>query len=833
MVVPKAYNPITGKETTPGFVKPGEEKSYPGDIPTSYGGYVSTGGGGGITPPVSPITKEPVKPPIPPKPKEEPRRTTLTPISRAEQLKEQQAESGRQRQIQAQKSRVEAETERALRYSREANLVLSRQEARRLAILNTRGPKGGPGVSKSGVKGYVIERDAAIKTAGTRWEGGVSETILQPGEAELIAVGMQEKEQEPIFTPAGAVFKTYVKPKEGSYGLGGHFEYETAAGEYAGREYQVLQATEEKPKFYTPTLGKAMGIYEQLNIRTGETLTEPFIFKPLEKIGVTKEKISGVVVGPAPFGVYDVKAQEFGTGFVEGLYTDIREKPFKQVALVGAGYGLGFAVGGVSAAAYSIPKIGAVTGAATKIGMVGTGATFAGIYAVKTGKDIYTSGSYEKAGRIIGVSAKDLALIGYGSVKGAKGFKQVKGFYETRGREFIDIPKGEYPTAPVKTQLKLFRQNVYQQLGEKPGAFHVTSDKFWSAGEITPTAGTSELPGLYGATKISTPFARLGGTSGVTPKFSLKIAVKDFLAPPGKPGVAYLQPEAFRYSPAGKVKPYTIDGQQFSQAFYKPAKPGVADVPGIKSEIEAVFRPSAGGYAFTGGKYYTTISGVRVPIDTFKYDPSVLPGVTKPTGEVILIGGRPSYALPSTSYPLILPSYAPLTPAYSVSDVSARKSLISIPSSSSLKSSLQIPSSARSYAPSKKSSMISSLSSAISSDVSKLFSQVSSKVSKISYGPSGITSGLSKLIPGRPIVPPPTIFDMPRKTHGEIGKMFKPRKFKGRYAPSVYAIGEGITALKIPKTYEAGFGALTLRPMIIGKRTKRKQKTKKTKHKRR
>jgi len=73
-----------------------------------------------------------------------------------------------------------------------------------------------------------------------------------------------------------------------------------------------------------------------------------------------------------------------------------------------------------------------------------------------------------------------------------------------------------------------------------------------------------------------------------------------------------------------------------------------------------------------------------------------------------------------------------------------------------------------------------------------------------------------------PPIPLPkfSLFDYGRK------RSKKGKYFKGRYAPSVAAIGLNIKAPKIPKLYSKGFGSLILRP-VIGKPKKRtKSKTK-------
>jgi len=75
--------------------------------------------------------------------------------------------------------------------------------------------------------------------------------------------------------------------------------------------------------------------------------------------------------------------------------------------------------------------------------------------------------------------------------------------------------------------------------------------------------------------------------------------------------------------------------------------------------------------------------------------------------------------------------------------------------------------------------------------------------------------------PKIPILGIPSLFDY------EFGRSKKKKsKFKTRYTPNIAAIGLGIKATKIPKSYKLGLGALAIRPVIagLGKRKRRKSK---------
>lgn len=455
------------------------------------------------------------------------------------------------------------------------------------------------------------------------------------------------------------------------------------------------------------------------------------------KSGRVGEFTAGIIIGSI-----GTKGDVVRTGAIAGV-------------TAGAGFGISalskaipLGVGGVAGyfgGATTATRVAGVTAKTIQFGKIGAGVYFGGKYVSQTATNIYQAPTTFEKGKITGRAASDIGAGIVGFRAGAKLYDVTEGVIRTRGRTFIDIPQGEYPTAPTSTQLKSFKKNLYPALGEKPGAFHTTGDVFWKGGEITPMAGTSELPGLYASTKISTPFSRITGSSSTT-KFSITNWFKNSFSTPGNPGVAYLQPEGFRYSPYSKVTPYKIEGQTFKYAFNQQPKQGFADVPLLKTEIETIFRPGAGGYSLSSQGSYTSIKGVRVPIDSFVYDSAVVPSLTS---DVIIQGGAssyggyttPSYSNPSAGITTIISSptktssptpttYSSITPSYSsVSSTLPSYSISSVMSGSSGRSSS-----------SKKSSASPSISKAYSSIVS------SSKSSKPSKSVSK-SSKLSSILP--------------------------------------------------------------------------------------
>lgn len=338
-----------------------------------------------------------------------------------------------------------------------------------------------------------------------------------------------------------------------------------------------------------------------------------------------------------------------GERVLDQPFEELVEKP---VILGAAGYGLGYLFEGVPALAAEIPAAGRYAGPVLK----GAGAAIGGgltvAYAGGKAAEILTTEDILERGDILGETSEELILLGAGFKSGRTGVLKTKGLLATRGREYLEIEQGDYPNAPANKQVNLFKENIIEELGEKPGAFHTTSERFWTKDfEIVPNAGSSELPGLYGSTKISRPFSRISGSSEIQEvSFDKKLQslFKDIFEVQGKPGVAYIKPKGFRYSPTKDVEAYEIDEQTFRKAFKLKAEKGVADIPLIKEEIEAIFRPETGPYKFKSGKYFTIIKGIRVPIDVFEFE-----GVETPprksfkSKRKFLKGGKSSYELPS------------------------------------------------------------------------------------------------------------------------------------------------------------------------------------------
>lgn len=343
--------------------------------------------------------------------------------------------------------------------------------------------------------------------------------------------------------------------------------------------------------------------------------------------------------------------------FVKGGYHIIREHPLGALASVGVGFATGGAfslIGGGAAAVGVSPAI------ASGVGAVG-GVALTGAYGVSKIKEIRQQPpgqrSY-KAGEIVFGEAIPFAIGGYA-------FAKTTGIISTLGRKELPVAelvpasvisgKKTFPTAPVSKHYELFvKQSGVLPGFREPTMFHQTPSKFWSKTLDVSVPGYSEVPGLYGAYRVSPHFLKVAGGYG----FGFNI-----LQAPGKPATAAIIPIKF------------VKGVSKT--------PGVAGVPMLKSEVEAVL-PLGSKAALISQKFFFKWRGARVPIDIFRaigekpikakgkpvsvsaiassYGISKKPSVTPAS---FLYGLKSSYKPSRVSYKAhAIPSYAPSKPRY-------------------------------------------------------------------------------------------------------------------------------------------------------------------------
>lgn len=436
--------------------------------------------------------------------------------------------------------------------------------------------------------------------------------------------------------------------------IGERFEREATPEEaefYRSQTDKVLQASTEPVTFRQVATSKIRSGYEDLNKRLKEGVEEPITrFESFTGIGGYEERQERIAEIESPTG-------RFIAGAGSGVLEDIKQKPLKNIVLFGAGAVVGGvasgAVSGVSAGTTALfgQQAGQYATLITKGAIAGTAIYLGGKYVSTTYEQIKVAPTAQEKGEIFGVSLKDLFVTGAGTATGAKAVRKFEGYLATRGRTEIPIErivpeevlsgKSQFPrSATVGQEIRGFQRNPYALPGQDQfyyragyslkklagedttlfakfdrgiGAYHATPYRFDPAKPLLLKPGTSELPGLYTSYGASPYFLKVSGRYTILPL--------EYFKTPGKPGFEYLIPKGFRVNPAYRTSPYVVDGQVFRYAFKKPLKPGYADLPVLKigAESEAVFRTGSGVYKFTGGEFYTTYKGVRIPIDVFRY----------------------------------------------------------------------------------------------------------------------------------------------------------------------------------------------------------------------
>jgi len=208
--------------------------------------------------------------------------------------------------------------------------------------------------------------------------------------------------------------------------------------------------------------------------------------------------------------------------------------------------------------------------------------------------------------------APEVAMFGLGFTASPL-FGRTKDVLKTFGRTEVkttelipkDVLSGKkiFPTADPKTHLKLF-----EQTGK---GYHATPQP-WT--KLEAGAGSSELKGTYLSTKVSPYFLRSGAAEGK--KFNiLDYFYGDVIFGVTKPGVMEITPKGFR---AGKYKKIPgVKEKPHGFEWTSDVKFGMAEVPGMKTEIEAILRPGQ-LLEKIGAKQYFKYKGRRIPIDTFK-----------------------------------------------------------------------------------------------------------------------------------------------------------------------------------------------------------------------
>lgn len=552
-------------------------------------------------------------------------------------------------------------------------------------------------------------------------------------------------------TVEGKQFEREATPEEADY--------------FRSQTDKVLQASTEPVTFKDIAKSKIIGGYETFNKRLKEGVEEPITrFETFTGFGGYEEREKRISQIEDP-------TERFLQGAGSGLLEDIKQKPLKNIALFGAGALIGGITSGIVAGVSSgtTALLGQTAGRSatllTKTALAGTAVYFGGKYALGVYGQVVTAPTAQEKGAILAINLKDFALIAGGSAVGAKAEKVIEGYFATRGRKEIPIEeivpedvlsgKKQFVGAKnVRQEFALTKDSPYKLPGQErfyyrsgyslkrlaredttlfgkfedpSGIYHATATRFSTKEPLAIQPGTSELPGLYGTYAGNIRYLRLAGRYTLIPK--------DYFTQPGKPAFEYLIPKGYRVNPAKAVSKYFVEGGAkggYRYGFTQPVKEGFADLPIMKlpKEAEAVIRPGSatkGQYLFQSGEYYTTLRGVRIPIDVFRYIEGSQVAFSK-----AVVPGAGGYG-GSSSSALFLPSYSLINP----------ESIVFASLYSKKKSSQ--PSSAR----------VSSLKSIISSIVSS--GALSSYSLPGSSGSASRTSSLpSSLLSSSPFIPPPS-----------------------------------------------------------------------------
>ncbi len=366
----------------------------------------------------------------------------------------------------------------------------------------------------------------------------------------------------------------------------------------------------------SPTISKAVSYWEM-----AESKARVYSRKAIPKVptwGGFEIFGMGGLAASRIFPETQKKAMKFQTGYI----AEIRQKPLKFSALVLTYFMLTPALAGVGAVgrASYFAKIPLVTKVAPYIGKafgVGLLSSYGGVsaYRIKTSPSPYT-----EAGRIVGGEVTPMLV---GGVAGAWAWPKAMGYLRTFGRKEIPIEKivapkvltGEekFPiaggeltsTARARFHKQIFEKGEFIPKELEGGFPHALADPWKS---LTVKEGASELPGVYVSGKgISAYFLRTG-------KDPYSLYGGKIFEPFGRPGVMYIQPKALEVGMARKIpgKPSKPLGWEWT----KPPEKGVAVIPGMKPEVEAIIAPET-QLTKLKGKFFFKFEGQRIPIDRF------------------------------------------------------------------------------------------------------------------------------------------------------------------------------------------------------------------------
>jgi hypothetical protein len=301
--------------------------------------------------------------------------------------------------------------------------------------------------------------------------------------------------------------------------------------------------------------------------------------------------------------------KSFESGLIYGVFTTPVEHPVEFGIAAGIGFGLPIALaGGGYAATYGLTEAGVSAaslsriGTVTKYAVIGTGVGLTGLYAAEKGTDIYTGyvmGGPKEAGKITGGAITgDILSFATGSYLGVKAIESKTITSAISGLRTSGLT--EVPTKDVVAP-EYFQGQKYPGIsqGETAGQllneFKPMPDIFpgetKAAGfTAAPTTikgdtvmeGSSELPGLYQAPKLSPTFLKVQSES--------KVKLFSFDLPGVKEPTAYrITPNEFKLPPDLLPNQNTFYSSKSAKDFFNTnAEKGNSYVTFIKSEKESI-----------------------------------------------------------------------------------------------------------------------------------------------------------------------------------------------------------------------------------------------------
>ncbi len=508
-------------------------------------------------------------------------------------------------------------------------------------------------------------------------------------------------------------------------------------------------------------------------------------------------------------------SREFTQAGIASSLEDIRDKPLKNVALLGAGFGVGVGIRTVGAGLkIAGGAIGGTKGASIatttgEIGLLGAGLTGTSFAITSTTAELSTAETAGERGAIIGVTGKDIGLFGAGTVLGVKGFDFGKDIFRTRGLTEVptssvvapEIAQGQ--TFPLikkgqtagQLQSEFFQPSLPTETKGVGRAFTASGDTFKA--KTVLGEGSSEVAGLFGSPKVSAHFLR---TQGEKTSF---FGAGDLLGS-SSPTALRLTPKSIELAPGIKPSQKTLG--TFDKKFFESIEgSGKSFIPFAKTEKEAV---TAFGtpIAKTKEEFFFKFGGRRVPIKEFE-----VVGTKKPTGKKVTTLGKETSSSSLSRKGSSSSIFNPTTIGSSSLFRKKSSSSVTKPSSSNIftpSSTPKIPSSKKPTPPSRR-----------------IFGG----------GSSIISSGRGSTKSGRRGIISSSLFQPTRRRRAGIGlphlRFTEPRrKIKGRKkatppkrTPSLAAVGLDIRSTKAFRGERTSLG---IRPILVEPKKKKRRKKK-------